>query len=65
LALYPGIGGFSAAVVQKLKFLNNPNISPPGCRAGGKEQSIHKRLSQNFSFWESNRKIRGFARLKA
>jgi hypothetical protein len=25
----------------------------------------HMRLSQNFSFWESNLEIRGFARLKA
>jgi hypothetical protein len=29
------------------------------------EKLFQMRLSQNFSFWESNLKIRSFARLKA
>jgi hypothetical protein len=39
-------------------FIGNNRFSPI-------KKECFEKLSQNFSFWESNRKIRGFARLNA
>jgi hypothetical protein len=66
--------GSAAIKIMKRLFSYISSLKPYYEEEEAKVRTVHrfttgiyilKRLYQNFSFWESNREIRGFARLKA